>query len=88
MFDNGVVDTHHETNICGVVYGPSFIEIENKSNQRMYFNGAVFSGAGIYLEGTAGHPQVFRYDPNTIDQLAVRAGIGTGLVATGFTIRQ
>ena len=54
MFNNGIIDYHHNTNICGVVYGPSFIEIENKnSGQLQYFNGAIFGEAGSTSKATA-----------------------------------
>ncbi len=73
IFDNGTVDIHHETNICGVVYGPSFIEIENKHQQRQYFDGCLIGGAGMYLEGgsnSVNASQTFVYDPSAIDLLA------------------
>jgi hypothetical protein len=70
MFDNGTVDIHQETNICGAMYSPSFMEIENKSNARQYFNGCIISGGGIYLDA-GGSPgvQVMNFDPSTVDML-------------------
>jgi hypothetical protein len=71
MFDNGTVDIHHETNICGAVYSPSFMEIENKHNARQYFNGCIISGGGVYFDsGSAPGVQVVNYDSATVDTLA------------------
>ncbi len=80
MFNTGVVDQHGASNICGLVYGPSFIEIENKDGQLQYFNGAILGGGGIFIEGndTAGNT-VINFDPTTIDLLATQGGKGQGL---------
>jgi len=91
MFDNGTVDIHGEVNISGVVYGPSFIEIENKNNARQFFSGSVIGGAGIYLEGKdngAGTQQVFVYDPNTVDALATFANEGKAPVISAYVAGQ
>lgn len=75
MFQTGTVDIHHETNICGAVYGPSFIEIENNKDQLQYFNGIVIGGAGIYLKGSEDEPQVFAFDPSVVDALATAEAV-------------
>ena len=51
MFNTGVVDIHGGANISGLVYGPSFIEIENKEGNLQYFNGSILGGGGVLLEG-------------------------------------
>ncbi len=88
MFNNGIVDFHRHTNICGAVYGPSFIEIENKTGVLQYFNGAIFGGGGIYFEAHAsGQGDIaVRHDKNTTDRLAVMGNKGQGLVRTGYAI--
>ncbi len=80
MFNTGVVDQHGASNICGLVYGPSFVEIENKDGQLQYFNGAVMGGGGVYIEGNAvAGNTVINFDPTTIDLLATQGGKGQGL---------
>ncbi|MFQ5844011.1 MAG: hypothetical protein ACE5JG_03395, partial [Planctomycetota bacterium] len=80
MFNTGIVDIHHATNVCGLVYGPSFIEIENKDGQLQYFNGAILGGAGILVQGHAGAGStVVNFDAATINLLATQAGKGRGL---------
>ncbi|GAB4140190.1 MAG: hypothetical protein Fur0037_06660 [Planctomycetota bacterium] len=87
MFENGVVDLHKQCNVCGAVYGPSFIEIENKGGVTQYFNGVVIGGAGIYIEGnaTSGY-QAFKFSRDVIDKLETYENRGKTLVRTGFTI--
>ena len=87
MFDNGVVDIHGDTNVCGVVYGPSFIEIENKSGLTQYFNGSIIGGGGIYLEGhSSSGVQAFRFDPVALKNLQTFENKGKGLVRIGFSV--
>jgi len=71
MFDNGTVDIHQECNICGVVYTPTYMEVENKHNARQYFNGSIITGGGIYWEtGSSPGVQVLNFDQATVDSLA------------------
>ncbi len=88
MFNNGVVDIHGAANVCGVVYGPSFIEIENKQANLQYFNGAIYGGGGVYLQGSNKDDgiQVIRYDPETVDRLALQEGVGVSISRIGFAI--
>lgn len=88
MFDTGTVDIHDEANICGAVYGPSFIEIENHRVKRQYFNGIVIGGAGIYLKGagSASGPQHFVYDRGAINALATFDGAGTSPTVTRLSV--
>ncbi len=80
MFNTGVVDQHGASNICGLVYGPSFIEIENKSGGLQYFNGAILGGGGVYIEGNGSSGNtVINFDAATIDLLATQGGKGQGL---------
>jgi len=91
VFDNGTVDMHDGVNVCGVVYGPSFIEIENKSQALQYFCGSVIGGAGVYLEGrdnSSKYHQVFVYDPNAVDSLATFANEAKAPVITAYVVGQ
>ena len=90
MFTNGIVDSHHAINICGLVYGPSFVEIENHEGAIQYVNGAIFGGGGIFLKAHDGGLGVIaiRQDPNTMDKLAVMNSKGKGLIRIGFAIER
>ena len=88
IFNTGIVDIHGAANVCGVVYGPSFIEIENHGINVQYFNGAIYGGGGVYFDGR-GNPlaiQAIRFDPETTDQLQTTGGMAQALVRTGFAI--
>lgn len=80
MFNTGIVDQHGYTNISGVVYGPSFIELENKDGKMQYFSGAMIGGGGIFIEGnsSAGNT-VIDFDASTINMLSTANGKGKGL---------
>jgi hypothetical protein len=89
MFNNGIVDYHGKTNICGVVYGPSFVEIENKTSGNIqYFNGAIYAGGGIFLEGNSSGYQAVRYDGNAVDSLTTLNNKGQKLTRIGFAIEK
>ncbi len=80
MFNTGVVDQHGASNICGLVYGPSFIEIENKNGGLQYFNGAILGGGGVYIEGNGSSGNtVINFDPATVDLLPTQGSKGKGL---------
>ena len=72
MFNNAIMDMHGPVNICGVVYSPCFMEIENKqSGQIQYFKGSLIGGGGIYVENnSSGAKSIVSYDPNALDKLA------------------
>ena len=86
MFNTGTVDIHDAANICGAVYGPSFIEIENKDDNLQYFNGTVLGGRGIYLQGNKDGPQVFVYDASSVDTLPTLGDAGTEPAISGYMI--
>lgn len=89
MFNNGIVDIHDAANICGVIYGPSFIEIEMKdSNKVQYINGSIFGGGGIYFQGKSGSTQAIRYDPNTVDKLTTMQNKAQVLTRIGYSVEQ
>lgn len=78
MYNIGILDIHGSANICGVVYTPSFMEIENKgSGTTQYFNGSLITGGGVLLDnGNTGSKTVVSYDPNALDRLATSGSKG------------
>ncbi|MFQ5504151.1 MAG: hypothetical protein ACE5F1_05035 [Planctomycetota bacterium] len=87
MFNTGIVDIHGAANVCGVVYGPSFTEIENKQGLTQYFNGSIIGGAGIYVEGHGSSGlQAIRYDPNTLSNLVTKDNKGKVLTRIGLAV--
>src|SRR4029077_6967500 len=78
VYSIGVVDIHGNTDISGVCYTPSYMEIENKaSSGTQYFKGALIMGNGIYYENTtSGAKSVIRFDPGSVDSLATLNGAG------------
>lgn len=83
MYNNGVLDIHGNANICGVVYSPSFMEIENKvAGQTQYFRGSLIGGGGIYFENVQASTSVCSYDPATLDLLATSSNKGKLVLAT------
>ncbi len=88
MFDTGTVDIHGSANVCGAVYGPSFIEIENKNSALQYFNGIIIGGAGVFLEGKSGtgSAQVFVYDNAAVNALPTYKNRAKTPTRTGLLI--
>jgi hypothetical protein len=77
MYNNAILDIHGNANICGAVYSPSFMEIENKkSGQIQYFKGCLIGGGGIYFENNNDAISIASYDANAVNQLATMNGRG------------
>jgi hypothetical protein len=78
MYNIGIFDIHGPANVCGAVYSPSFMEIENKKeNQLQYFKGMVIGGGGIYIQNKKNNSvSIIRYDAEAIDRLATSNGKG------------
>lgn len=77
MYSIGVFDIHGNANICGVIYTPSFVEIENKNdNQVQYFRGSIIGGGGVYVENTKASKTMVSYDKNALDYLATSGNKG------------
>jgi type II secretory pathway pseudopilin PulG len=87
MFNTGIVDQHGTTNICGLIYGPSFVELENKYGGLQYYSGAIMGGSGVYVEGHADGTTIINFDRSTINRLATQAGKGKGLQLIGWRVR-
>jgi hypothetical protein len=81
VYNVGVVDLHGPLNICGVMYTPSYMEIENKQpGQTQYIKGCVIMGNGIYYENNQrGSTSIISYDNNAVDALATLTGAGKQL---------
>ena len=80
MYNVGILDMHGNVNICGVVYSPSFMEIENKQDgQIQYFKGSLIGGGGILVENNKNATSIVSYDPNTLDILATSGTKGKSL---------
>ena len=83
MYNVGILDIHGNANICGVVYSPSFMEIENKqSDQIQYFKGALIGGGGIFFDNSSGAKSICSFDPFAIDRLATAAQRGKRIAST------
>jgi len=90
VFNTGTVDIHGSANICGAVYSPSFIEIENLANNLQYFNGAILGGSGIYILGKVADntAQVFIYDASAVDALPTPDGSRTVPAISNYVISE
>ena len=86
MYSIGTVDMHGPVNISGVVYTPSYMEIENRPNetgfakQLQYFKGSLIMGLGIYYENIQPATSIISFDPRTLDSLSTLATAGKQLV--------
>ncbi len=78
MYNVGIADFHGNVNVCGVVYTPSFMEIENKkAGNTQYFKGMLIGGNGVYIENAAGNGiSVVSFDAGSLDRLATSGGKG------------
>ena len=80
LYSIGILDIHGNANVCGVMYTPSFVEIENKlDNQIQYFKGSIIMGLGIYFENVHKSSSVISFDPKTIDSIATLGSAGKQL---------
>jgi hypothetical protein len=78
LYSIGVVDIHGPVDISGVVYTPSYMEIENsQKSQTQYFKGSVIMGYGIYYQNNqSGNASIISFDPNTLDSLSTLNSAG------------
>ncbi len=83
MYNNAILDIHGNANICGVVYGSSFMEIENKhDSQIQYFRGCLIGGGGIYVENGQTATSIVSYDGTAMGNLATLGNRGKRVTAT------
>ncbi len=82
MYNIGNLYIGGNANICGVVYTPSFMEIENREDgQFQYFKGSLIGGGGVYVENLKDSGTIVSYDPNALDLLATSGKKGYRLKA-------
>jgi hypothetical protein len=68
---------HGNANICGVLYTPSYMEIENKMDSHtQYIRGACIMGNGIYFENLKKSTSIISLDMNALDALATLNNTG------------
>lgn len=83
LYTIGVVDLHNSLNICGAMYTPSYMEIENKHDgDTQYINGELIMGNGIYLENNSAATTVVTYDPRAVQNLATAGTAGKRVFVT------
>ncbi|HZV33300.1 MAG TPA: hypothetical protein VFB72_01890 [Verrucomicrobiae bacterium] len=84
LYSIGEVDMHGPVNVCGVVYTPSYIELENKANnQTQYIRGVVIMGNGMYFENTSSDStSIISYDQGTLKNLTTSNNVGKSLFVT------
>lgn len=78
MYNNGIFDIHGAANICGVIYTPSFIEIENlTAGNLQYFRGTLICGGGALIDNHwAKATSIVSYDAGALDLLATSSNKG------------
>jgi len=82
MYNIGIFDIHGNVNISGVLYSPSFFEIENKQDgQLQYFKGSLITGGGLYFENVKRSKSIISYDRNALDNLSTQGTKGKGVFA-------
>ena len=89
MYSIGTVDMHGPVNISGVVYTPSYSEIEDRpnegfkvANQIQYIKGSIIVGLGLYFENTQVSTSIISYDSKTLDSLATVGNAGKKVKVT------
>ena len=79
MYNIGIFDIHGPANVCGAIYTPSYIEIENLSGNTMqYFKGILISGGGVLVDNhwASGSTSIVSYDKTAVDLLATSSNKG------------
>jgi len=83
LYSIGILDIHGPANVSGVMYTPSFVELENKADgQIQYFKGSIICGLGMYYENNKKSTSVVSFDANTIDSLGTVSSAGKQLKVT------
>jgi hypothetical protein len=83
IYTIGVLDMHGNANICGVLYTPSYMEIENKvSGNTQYIRGSLIMGNGIYYENTSGGTSIISFDGGAVDALTTLGGAGKSVLVS------
>jgi hypothetical protein len=83
IYTIGCLDMHGNANISGVLYTPSYMEIENKtSGNTQYFRGSLIMGNGIYYEDTTSSTSIISFDAGAVDSLTTLGGAGKKVFVT------
>jgi hypothetical protein len=83
IYTIGVLDMHGNANISGVLYTPSYMEIENKtSGNTQYIRGSLIMGNGIYDENLQSSTSIISFDANAVDSLSTIGGVGKKVLVT------
>jgi hypothetical protein len=60
IYNNTTLDLHGPVNICGAIYSPGYVEIENRPDPKLqYVRGPIIAGAGVYLENIYSGTSIF-----------------------------
>jgi len=83
IYTIGCLDMHGNANISGVLYTPSYMEIENKSSgNTQYIRGSLIMGNGIYYEDTSSATSIISFDAGAVDSLTTLGGAGKKVFVT------
>jgi len=73
LYSGGLVDTHADFNVSGLIYTPMQVELEARGGAKQYVAGAIVTGFGLYVESKPHNAATFTtaiiYDPATLDNL-------------------
>jgi hypothetical protein len=85
MYNNAILDMHGNFNVCGAVYSPCYMEIENKqAGQIQYIKGAIIGGGGIYIDNLLAATNVISYDAKAVRNLATSANNAKSVKVTYY----
>jgi hypothetical protein len=85
MYNNAILDMHGNINVCGAVYSPCYMEIENKqAGQIQYIKGAIIGGGGIYMDNVLAATNVVSYDAKALRNLATSANNAKAVKVTYY----
>jgi len=85
MYNNAILDMHGNINVCGAVYSPCYMEIENKqAGQIQYFKGAIIGGGGIYIDNVLTATNIISYDAKALRNLATSANNAKAVKVTYY----
>lgn len=70
-FSRGTIDLDGPVNVGGVVFGPHFVEIENRAQTKQYLWGMLMAGGGVYIQDRGGPGKLgIAFGRGAVDRLA------------------
>ena len=85
MYNNAILDMHGNINVCGAVYSPCYMEIENKqAGQMQYIKGAIICGGGIYIDNLLTATNIISFDAKALRNLATSANNAKAVKVTYY----